>query len=348
MFKINDIDLKDFKIEVLESGGLYDFPSRAGKINHDWHESDGVQPYVNESEIYYKQRTISLKCLLESTDINDFTYQLGRLKDLLYDGWVRLETAYSLTFNVLLKDQAAVKYNYESSSAIFTLNFKEIVYDPSTLPVPTPQSTVINDVYSIDKVLFSQLGLIVETSSGNFDFTSMKSDRLTIYKNESFFNNARMSRNIKLQLSLIGTDVADFNNKIHKLHYLLNNEGLRSLIIPGSISPYEVYCKDGFRVKELYRHANQIIAKFELTLFEPDPQVEKFSLCYLKDTDDNFILTTDGYKIIVICYRDSIKTNQVYLFTKDENEDKTYIFSKNELADPEFEDIYLFKNDEII
>ena len=55
------------------------------------------------------------------------------------------------------------------------------------------------------------------------------------------------------------TAIADFRANIDKLQYALMRPGIRKLTMDGKL--YDVFCKDGFRVTDLWEQGSEMMGK---------------------------------------------------------------------------------------
>jgi len=353
-YLINNIDLKDnYGVIVQKCLGVFDMPERMGLTQHDWLDEDGIEAFVDEEDIYFKQRTIKLKCKIFAESLMTLYYNLGVLQKELYSGQFLLSTPYG-NYTCLLKSGSRVIFpsgrNGTPCHAEFSLILNEIsmsIYDP-----PVGDENIGYDKYWIDKVdLLAKMGIVVEQSDGMFDFSEMKKDNKTFYKRESDLNNKRGVKNIYLNCSVVATSINDFSYKMRDLRALLAKPGLRTLNIPidGYDKAFNVYCKSGFNITELTRNSNQIIGKFTLRFIEAVPSIITFLVGNLFDTDGQQIETTEYIPILVPIDYEDIKSKPTYLYTDAEAGDETYLYTDAELdVNPDAEKVYLYTENEII
>jgi len=353
--KINDIDIRAYGIEVMKIKGAFDMPARFGTYEMDWQDIDGIDAFTEQSDLYYKQRKLSLDCIMEAETINDLQFNMGIFREIVYKEFT-LETPYS-NHNCIMTEGARVKFissKYDPDVKIsFTLIFNELSYAFGT--TLEPDENITNDVFWIDNIDLSRFGIVVEESEGFFDFTKMKSDKVTRYMRESDKVNKRGARDIILSCSMLAESISEFKTQMERFHALLSQPGLREFMLPlpGLEKPYNVFVPDGFRLKELIQSQNSIAGKFDLILSEVEPQPETFYLIVLLDIDGIPILTIDGKYIYVIADRNDLKNQNVYLYTIAEAQDDIFLFTKEELDpededyDSESEEVYLYKISEL-
>ena len=347
-YKINTLDLwLYFSLRVQTIGGVFDFPVRGGDTERDWFDEDGLEAFVDADDIWFKQRTIVLKCLMQADDKSDFMTKLSMFKDQVYSGVCDLETPYG-TFKVLLKKGAKVNY-IRNGKAEFELEFTETEYSKKAVPTGFHEGVE----RTIDGILWNDLGISIQYEYGQFDFTAMKRDKNTVYKTESAVNNMRYSRNITVGCFLQADSLNKFVSNINDLHGLLANEGMRQLILSDIEKPFQVLVKDGFKLKKLYRDNGKFCAEFDIRFFEARPKKESIVLTILADTLGNIITDTLGRSIVIIWDKSDLAGGPVYLFLDEECEDDTFLYTDEELNnedpvfDPDAEPIYLFKDNEL-
>lgn len=352
---INGKDIRTYGINVLKIEGVLDMPSRLGTFDRNWKDVDGIEPFVELSDLYFSQRKIKLHCIMEALDAASFQLLLGQLRDVIYDR-VTITTPYSV-HDCILKEGAKVKWSndkYEQNVvAQFTLIFNEITYDFDTTLPPVPNIT--NDLFWIDEVPLSDFGIIVEESDGNFDIPKMKTDKVTRFKRQSDKINKREARNISLKCTMFADNIIELQQLTNKFHSLLAKNGLRKLMIPlpGIERPYEVFCADGYKISKISQSQTQVAAMFTLILKEPEPKTETFFLTVLLDTTGQAILTTDGIYILVVADKRDTQKTDTYLFDPSESQEDTYLWTTNEIDETDLlynelaKEIYLFTDDEI-
>lgn len=338
---INSKNLRSvFKISVLKIAGIFDMPGRVSPYERDWKDSDGVDAFTDSEDLYFRQRRITLECIMDAADMMEFQYNLGLFREEVYKQFT-LTTPLS-QHTCVLKEGAQVKFltsKYQSGvTASFTLVCNELNYSFGT--TFEPDYDISNNEFWIDYTSLSRFGIQVKESSGNFDFPRMKDDRITRYMRESESNNKRGSRNITLSCSMIGSSIADFKSKMQAFHALLAQPGLRKLMfpIPGLEMSYNCLCPDGFIISELVYNDNQVACTFNLTLKEVGSQIETLFLTVLLDIDGKPILDESGNYIIVIADRAGMNPNIAYIFLDSEYAPATYLWTDEELdsLDPDY------------
>jgi len=352
---IDGVDTRDYGVSVTKIKGAFDMPARYGTYQRDWKDVDGIEAFVQIDDLYFSQRKITLECVMEAENISTFQFNLGQFRELVYKK-IQLTTPYS-SHTCVLKQGAKVRWINDKYGndvvARFTLVFNEITYDFGQTLIGNPN--ISNDVFWIDNIALSEFGIVVENADGYFDFPKMKTDKVTRYRRESDKVNKREARQIDLKCSLIATDINDLLDKVTKFHALLAKEGLRKLMIPlpGLEKPFEVFNSKGFTVKSVVQNETQIVISFMVEFIEPSPMPESFFLTMLLDTDGVPILTTGGEYIYIIADRKDITNPNTYLFTDGEQQEKTYLWTTNELDINDAlynalsEEVYLFTDEEI-
>lgn len=350
-YQINNISFSEFGIKVLKCTGAFDFPARMTPVEYDWHDENGVEAMTDEVEVYFKQRIITINCLIECSDIVDLQYKIGLFREQAYKESL-LTTPYG-EFSVIMKQSAKVTFidTQQKGTAKFSLKFNQLNYNYDTIETGDTDS---DKAYHIDGHLFSEYGIVVEETTGHFDFPAMKTDSLTIYHSESQSVNKRKGRNITMSCVMLATSLSEFASQMAGFQSLLATPDLRDLHVPHVLKNFEVMCKDGFKIKELYRNNgdSRIYGRFSLVLYEPRPKIESVTIYALLDTDGTPILTADGEYIYVYADRSELYQT-VYLYTTNENKENKYLWTDNEF-DSEHEDynadaenVYLFANEEL-
>jgi len=352
---INGINTKMFGVSILKIKGAFDLPARLGTYQRDWKDIDGADSFTNESDLHFKQRLITLDCILEATSIDMFQQQIGFFRQEVYQK-IEIQTPYSF-HNCILKNGSKVEFlndKYGSNViAKFSLIFNEISCDfGDTLE---PDEDLTNDFFAIDKIKLSRFGIVVESSDGFWDFPKMKTDKITRYLRESDRINKRSVRTITLKCSLFADNIEDLMTKFYQFNALLSKAGLRKLMMPieGLEKPFEIFANNGYKVTNIIQNENQIIASFTINFEEPIPKIESIYLALLLDTEGIPILTNWGDFIYIITNRETNANKNQYLFTTEEGELDTNLWTTSEIdeSDPNYnvdaKELYLFTNEEI-
>lgn len=101
-YKLNDILFSDYGIEPgrvpgegIAIKGIFDMPKRIGDISHSWAESNSVEPYVDEDEIFLGGRTITFHGIMVGDKATNKA-NLDNLKTAIdaFTDLVPLETPY--------------------------------------------------------------------------------------------------------------------------------------------------------------------------------------------------------------------------------------------------------------
>jgi hypothetical protein len=84
-FHINDNDLQNtYKLYVDSFRGWENLPKRKDPTEYDWPDKNGVEPFLEASEIVFEARDITITGTIQATDILDAQTQLMSLQSILY------------------------------------------------------------------------------------------------------------------------------------------------------------------------------------------------------------------------------------------------------------------------
>lgn len=115
--------------------GAWDMPKRMGKLFHDWGDEDGVEPYVDEEDIRFEGRDISLYGFIDTRT------NLNGLKKFLkgFNSLVKLSCMWG-SWDVYLKGGLeATNHKDQGFEVIF--RFREPVID--LLNISTPENLTL-------------------------------------------------------------------------------------------------------------------------------------------------------------------------------------------------------------
>lgn len=132
---VNSINSKSFESEfgvyLKRATGMFDFLKRKGKTFHDWQDQDGVEPFVENDDILFEKREITMQCYLVANGEDDFRIKVNSLKsELLQEGLHELVLQYSdriydVYFDAGTKFKLKTSWNTGKLIAEFDLKFIE-------------------------------------------------------------------------------------------------------------------------------------------------------------------------------------------------------------------------------
>lgn len=165
--------------------------------------------------------------------------------------------------------------------------------------------------YSINGVLFSQLGLIVSSSEGVVDGLEVKDpfkvDWPDAHGEVVDLSRSRFqAREIKLTGFLKASSPGDFTSKLNALLTELtrpNTLRLRIDVVPSKPLVYEVYFKGGLKVEKKWRDG-VMVGQFGLTLIEPQPVKWVLS----NGSTQNVSMTVSAASPVCFYWGDGIRT----------------------------------------
>jgi len=108
-YLFDGLDLADtYGIYVEKSSGFWDFPKRKGVTEYSWEDSNGVQSFTDEEDIYWDARNVRLICHIVADSKIDFLTKLNAFKTVLVSsGLHTLKLPYgSMVYNVYFKENS--------------------------------------------------------------------------------------------------------------------------------------------------------------------------------------------------------------------------------------------------
>lgn len=251
-YYLNGKDLADYGLKPgqyrpgnLAIKGCWDMPARINKTYQDWGDDHGIEAYVDEAEIMFGGRDITVSCWLKAQDKNDATLKLYDLYadiDALTD-LVTLSCSWG-SWQVYVGKAISVQFIAQGLCSV-ELAFREPVADLSgTIPAAS------NAVIGIDDIAFSDLGFTPLKLSGNQDRAETKQQQFTNYETEGYQITPRQQREMVLTGYIKKATYADFNAAIKSLYALLASPGLRTLSLNNDPAR-DFFVKDGFEVSNV-------------------------------------------------------------------------------------------------
>jgi len=138
IYTINTTDLSDFGISISKFTGFEKTPERKGKTEHDIPEQNGVEPFVDSSDIRFKARDLILTGHLTADTIEDAQSQFLDFQDWIYqDGELIFFVDYLIrTFIVYVKDPPIAKRIGDVSGKVtYQLDIKLREINPANIGV---------------------------------------------------------------------------------------------------------------------------------------------------------------------------------------------------------------------
>jgi len=83
-YYLDSYSLKDLGFEIEKVEGLETIPARKGETQQSWMDSHGIEPFVDEDDIFLKERDITITLLLLSDTIQEALTAIQGLQDILY------------------------------------------------------------------------------------------------------------------------------------------------------------------------------------------------------------------------------------------------------------------------
>ncbi len=83
-YLLDGVDLySEYGVRVTRVRGAYDTLKRKGDTEYSWPDSDGVEAFTDESDIYFEPRTIKLVCTMITNGKTDFATKFDYLRYVL-------------------------------------------------------------------------------------------------------------------------------------------------------------------------------------------------------------------------------------------------------------------------
>lgn len=242
--------------------GQYNMPERLGETYHSWGDSDGVEPFVLADEIFFAGRDI----IFHGSIIGTASGLNGNLKTF-YDT-INAATGLSLFETPYCSASGYVKSvipEYKNGGCSLVMTFREPVVDLSGASGVSGTSN-----YTIDSIPFLSFGLYLSKAEALHDLPELKEQQFTKYGSEGYQITKRQNKTLEINGFIIGSSLADFQDKIQKLYKvfssagLISSEGLRTIVLNGVT--VVCFATSGFSVDNILLFNQGMIANFSISL----------------------------------------------------------------------------------
>lgn len=257
IYKFDDIDIRTYGVQPLRGNGgyavsgIFDFPKRKGEIERNW--GDGIEPYLEEADLDFGERTIGLKLVME--DAAD---------------WEKFRTAVVACrkfgteigdFDVLLADEVNTELLGDKMAKI-DMKFRQdqVEFEALTLTGTGGTGIRVDDFH-----LARDFGVIVKSIKGDRNIPKrIEVSTTDTYKNTRY----REQSSISLECMLGASDLKEAAGKMRQFHALWRQPGTRVLHLTDGRTR-SVFVKDGFSVTI----EGDGVLKFNLKLEEYDRNI---------------------------------------------------------------------------
>jgi len=237
--------------------GMFNLPERIGKTFHSWGELDGIEPYVDATEIFFGGRDIIFTGNIFGSNAEIY----GGLKTLSDDvAAVTGTRVFAIDFgnyNVVVKD---MKTRLHKGAATVEFIMREPVVDLTGGSLPGTGS----NANTIDSIPMSSFGLYTSEKAGMTDVPAYKEAKPTLDGAEGFFHTGRAAGTFSLEAVLIGSTLSDFQSKVRALYLLFSSSGERQVKLNDEVY-ITCFADKGFKISDLHYSAS-VVAKFKIEL----------------------------------------------------------------------------------
>lgn len=241
-YTINGSDLSAYNIEVLKSTGALDIPERLGETEHNWNDSNGVEPYVASTDIVWDGREIILYSYYNG---DDFITDIASFETAMKGTDLTLITPYD-THTVKLKSFEEIQIIANEKTRV------KLTFWQQTVAAGTPSAATGGTGVRLGGYdFYEDFGLYVVRLSG-FGTISNYYLRKLLYTDASpAYSGYRDPRKIRIELQGFYTSIATLATKIKALKSVLMSAGTKSLIYRGVTTT--VYFAEGATVDIHYK-----------------------------------------------------------------------------------------------
>lgn len=266
-YYLNGVDLSVFGFipghasgSNIALSGAWSLPKRLGDCYHDWPEIKGVEPYVENVDIRFAGRDLSLygyivgdswEKFIENTD--EFFSAILQYQDL-----VELKSDFGI-YNVYVKDAIRLD-NKGNGRGEIILKFREPIVDITGV-VPDGKSTIGD---GIEGMTYKSLGLTVLKST-YLDRPVIKAQNHTSWEKEGYRVTKPKVGTLELEMLLEADDYSGFLRMVQQCYYLFGGSGVRDIVINGDAATY--FCVNGFSVDDIIIQ-ERVYANFKVKLLD--------------------------------------------------------------------------------
>lgn len=250
IYKFDDVDIKTYGVLPARGdggyaiSGIFDFPKRKGEVERNW--GDGIEPYLEEEDLEYGERTIGLKVVMENlADWERFRAAAVACR--------KLGTELG-EHEVVLADAVGVE-TVGNRVARIEMKFREyrVAFEPLTV-VATGGAGIRVDGYHLAR----DFGISVKTVKGDRDVAR----RIEVSTTDPYtITRYRERGTMTLECVMRGADLREAARRMRQFHALWRQAGTRMLHLADGRTR-EVYLKDGFSASI----AGDGVLKFNLKL----------------------------------------------------------------------------------
>jgi hypothetical protein len=267
--------------------GWCDLPSRMGDCFYEWGDDNGVEAYVDDDDIMFNGRDLSLKALILGTNF-DLYFKLKKFYSAIkaFTDLVVLSTPYG-DFNVQILN---VKENHIFNACELTISMREPIVNISGGELPLEGT----GFYSIDNIPMQNFGLYVNSSESAYDLPDLKEQYFTKYGVEGIQMVFRKNNTVTINGTLMANNLVSFKQNIKNLYFIFSSSGERIIKKKNEFS-INCFAKDGFSVTDIIMFNNLIIGNFSIELM-----ITSFNngdrLLY---ENANYVTTENGVYILI-------------------------------------------------
>jgi hypothetical protein len=285
--------------------GILSMPERINKTDHAWGDYDGVEPYVSDGELYWGGRNLVFHGLVQAASRDAAHNALLNFYDFL-EGLTDLAVLACDwgSWSVYVNGQIDAEYMGNGLVKV-RVPFREPVVDMSGGVVPS--SPDFENVSGIDGVDFEELGFtLVDFKSigirgsqieGQLNRPTPKAQDFEAYDSEGFQVTKTEARQYKLKGLIQAASFAGLEATVRNLYAVFSQPGTRVLYVPDDMIRV-VFVKNGFQISQVLASSSWS-AVMEILLTEATEYVASENWQFLGDTVGNYVVTTDGQKILI-------------------------------------------------
>lgn len=295
MYSLNNISFSDYGIRAslapgsnVALSGMFDLPERIGETYQTWDDEDGIEPFVEEDEIFFGGRDLVFYGLIVA-EKNAAISKINRLKKDIkaFSDLVVFHSDSFGDFNVKIKQ---LDCEVGTVATTVKLKMREPVCDLSGGALPNQS----HSNYTVDRIAFSSFGLTASSVKGRGDQEDVSKEYYTVFDKEGYQLNGRKPTEVKVDGFLKANSLGAFQSNIKALWKILTDPGTRKLRLNDYVT-IEGFVTEGFKVANVTKAGNQITATIKLKITE----IDEFITVYKHADVNGKILTTADGKILV-------------------------------------------------
>lgn len=247
----------------LAIAGAWDMPSRIGKVFHEWADQASVEPYLRADELFFGGVDLRFRGLVQRNLSHTSIGQLLAYYEEIdgYNTLVPFSCDFG-TWNVYIQAGITAQVFDDNWAVVEQVFRMPVQLLTGVLPLTGGSSDP-----GIDGYTFDQLGVLLLAYDVELNRPAIHEGQYTVYGREGYQLTKRGFNTYTRRFLVDATNYAGFNTIVTNFRHLLSLPGKRVLRLDDGLYR-EVFCKDGFRVTDVYFDKDRVTGVIEVAFTE--------------------------------------------------------------------------------